>query len=195
MMLGMRLLVLLPGAACFIGFSWGTLRHFRSAGSVPLGMRLIEAISIVVMAAFAWLVLMRPLSDAWLAAPALCLGSLALFVWTVRTTRDAGFALAFSGAQPPTVLMSGPFRYVRHPFYTSYLIFWFATCIATMSSLCWIGSIVIFVCYVVAAREEERIMSQGRLAAEYARYVSRTGMFLPRLARKAPNTGPKDLET
>lgn len=191
---GPKLLVLLPAAACFVGFSWGTLRHFRAAGPVPPGMRLIEAISIVLMALFTWLVLMRPLPDVWPAAPVLCLGSLALFIWTVRTTRDAGFALAFSGAQPPAVLMSGPFRHVRHPFYTSYLVFWFATCVATMSSLCWTGFITILVCYVVAARKEERTMSRSRLAAEYARYAAGTGMFLPRLDRKMP-TGPKDLET
>lgn len=191
---GSKLLVLLPGVACFIGFSWGTLRHFRSAGPVPLGMRLIEALSIVMMAAFTWLVLMRPLPDAWPAAPVLCFAALVLFIWTVRATRDAGFALAFSGAQPPAVLMSGPFRYVRHPFYTSYLLFWLATCVATMNILCWIGSVAILACYVVAARKEERIMSRSRLAAEYARYVALTGMFLPRLARATP-TGPEDLGT
>lgn len=194
MMPAPKLLVLLPGAACFIGFSWGTLRHFRSTGPVRPGMRLIEAVSLVVMALFTWLVLTRPLPDVWPAAPVLCLGSLALFIWTVRTTRDAGFALAFSGAQPPAVLTRGPFRHVRHPFYTSYLIFWFATCVATMSSLCWIGFITILVCYIVAARGEERTMSRSRLAAEYAHYAARTGMFLPRLDRKMP-TGPKDLET
>lgn len=193
-MLGARLLVLLPSAACFAGFSWGTVKHFRSVGPVPRGMRLIEAISIAMLAVFAWLVLARPLSWLWPAAPILCLASLALFVWTVRTTRTAGFALAFSGAQPPTVLMSGPFRYVRHPFYASYLVFWLATCIATMSSLSWTGFIALVTCYVMAAREEERIMSCGRLAAEYRRYVSRTGMFLPRLGKKSLNTRPKDFK-
>ena len=194
-MLRLKLLVLLPGAACFVGLSWGTVRHFDSAGPVPHGMRLIEAVSIAMMAVFAWLVLTRSLSWLWPAAPILCLVSLALFIWTVRTTRNAGFALAFSGAQPPTVLMSGPFRYVRHPFYTSYLLFWFATCTATMGSLPWIGLLILLVCYATAAREEERIMSRGRLAAEYGRYASQTGMFLPRFNKKTLNFRPGDLET
>lgn len=191
-MWGLKLLVLLPGAACFIGFGWGTVRHFRSVGPVPHGMRLIEVVSIAMMAVFAWLVLMRSLSWLWPATPVLCLVSLALFIWTVRTTRDAGFTLAFSGAQPSTVLMSGPFRYVRHPFYTSYLIFWFATCTATLGSLPWIGLLILLVCYATAARQEERIMSRGRLAAEYAGYASQTGMFLPRINKSMLNIRPGD---
>ena len=191
-MLGLKLLVLLPGAVCFAGFSWGTVRHFRSVGPVPHGMRLIEAVSIAMMAVFAWLILMRSLSWLWPATPALCLVSLALFTWTVRTTRNADFALAFSGAQPSTVLMSGPFRYVRHPFYTSYLIFWFATCTATMGSLSWVGLLILLVCYAMAAREEERIMFRGRLSSKYAAYASQTGMFLPRINKKTLNIRPED---
>lgn len=147
---------------------------------MPSGMRLIGTISIFAMAVFAWLVLSAPLPELWPAASLLSLGSLALFIWTVRTTRDAGFALAFAGAQSPNLLTSGPFRYVRHPFYTSYLVFWLATYIATMSSLSLSGCIILLVCYVAAARNEERLMSQSRFASEYAIYVSRTGMFLPR---------------
>lgn len=174
------LLVLFPGVACFLGFSWATLRHFRSVGPMPLGMRLIGTISIVAMAAFTWLVSSAPLSGFWPLASLLSMGSLALFIWTVRTTRDAGFALAFSGAQSPRLLTSGPFQYVRHPFYTSYLIFWLATYIATLSSLSLAGSIILLVCYIVAARNEERLMSNGELATTYATYTLKVGMFLPR---------------
>lgn len=66
------------------------------------------------MILFAWLVLARGLSWFW---PA----SSALFIGTVRKTRDAGGTV--SGGRPPTVLMSGPFRYVRYPTYASCLIF------------------------------------------------------------------------
>ena len=174
------LLVLLPGVACFLAFSWGTLRHFRSVGPMPLGMRLIGTMSILAMAAFTWLVFSTPPSQLWPVASLLSMGSLALFTWTVRTTRGAGFALAFAGAQSPRLLTHGPFHYVRHPFYTSYLIFWFATYIATLSSLSFAGLIILLVCYMVAARNEERLISNSRLAASYALYTLKVGMFLPR---------------
>ena len=192
---GLKWFVLLPSAACFASFSWGTVRHFHSAGPVPRGMRHLEAISIVAMSVFAWIALVQPLSRLWPAAPVLCLASWALFFWAVRTTRGAGLALAFSGAHPPAVLMSGPYRYVRHPFYTSYLVFWFSTCIATTSGLPWIGLLLLVICYVIAAREEEKVMSRGRLGADYADYASRTGMFLPWFEKRMLKPWSRDIET
>ena len=179
-----RLVVLVPGLACFLAFCWGTLRHFRSVGPMPLGMRLIGAVSLITFAAFAWSVLTGPLSDLWPAAPILSLASLALFAWAAGATRNAGFALAFAGAQPARILMSGPFRYLRHPFYSSYLLFWLATCFATNSGLCVIGSALLLACYVAALVNEERCIARGRLAAEYASYAAQTGMFLPWRRRK-----------
>ncbi len=175
-----QMLVLGPGLACFIAFSWGTLRHFRSVGPMPLGMRLIGTVSLLTVTAFTWSVLASALPGTWPVASILSFGALALFTWAVRTTRHAGFALAFAGAQPSRLLATGPFRYLRHPFYTSYLMFWLATCIATTSSICILGSAILWICDFVAAREEKRNISRTRLSAEYASYALETGMFLPR---------------
>lgn len=174
-----KALVLATGAACFLAFSWGTLRHFRPVGPMPLGMRLVGGISLLTMAVFTGSVVQSPLSAAWPLAPVLSAGALALFTWTVRATREKGFALAFAGAQPSSILETGPYRYVRHPFYTSYLLFWAATGVATGSGICWIGPMVLLACYAMAARREEHLIMRSRLAAEYSAYVLRTGMFLP----------------
>jgi len=177
-------LVLTPALACVLAFSWGTLRHFQRSGPMPLGMRLIGAISLVTIVAFVWSVLSSPMPDTWPAAVVLSMGSLALFTWSVNATFNSDFALAFAKAQPSRLMVSGPFRYVRHPFYTSYLIFWLANFVATLSSMCALGSLVLLVCYVSVAREEERSISRSRLAAEYANYASDTGMFLPKRRRR-----------
>ena len=179
-----QILVLVPGLACFLAFSWGTLRHFRPVGPMPLGMRLIGVISLITFSAFAWSVLTTPLPELWLAAPILSAASLALFIWATRATREAGFALAFAGAQPSQLLVSGPFRYLRHPFYSSYLLFWLATCFATNSALCVVGSVLLLICYLAASRDEEHRIAHGRLADEYASYAAETGMFLPWRRRK-----------
>lgn len=179
-----QMLVLTPGLICFLAFSWGTLRHFRSPGPVPFGMRLIEAVSLVTVTAFVWSVLASPMPDVWPAAPVLSMGSLALFIWSVKATNNTGFALAFAEAQPSKLVVSGPFRYLRYPFYTSYLIFWLANFVATSSSICAVGLLILLVCYVTAAREEEGSISRGRLAVEYANYASDTGMFLPKRRRR-----------
>ncbi len=179
-MTAVQMLVLTPGLACFLSFSWGTLRHFRSVGPMPPGMRLVGAVSLLTVAAFTWSVLTSPLPGTWPAAPILSFGSLALFAWSVRATRHTDFALAFAGAQPPRLLVTGPFRYLRHPFYTAYLTFWLATCVATTSSICILGSATLLICYFIAAREEEKNISRSWLSVEYQSYASETGMFLPR---------------
>ncbi len=183
-MLGQKLLVLAVGGACFSAFSWGMFRHFRCIGPMPVGMRLIGAVSFVSMVVFTWSVLAVPLSGIWPAAPILSAAALALFGWAVATTRYTELAVAFTPAQPPVLVTSGPFRYVRHPFYTSYLLFWLATGVATTSGICWIGPAILLGCYIIAARGEEHLISHGRLGAEYASYASRTGILLPRLMKK-----------
>ena len=174
-----RLTVLAFGAMCFLAFSSAMLGHFRSDGPMPFGMRVIGATSLAAMAIFAWSVCTAQLSRVWLIAPVLSAASLAFFAWAVHATRNAGFAFAFAETRPSNLVVSGPFHYVRHPFYTSYMIFWLATCFATTSSVCWVGPLVLLGCYVVAARREERLMARSDLGAEYASYAARTGMFVP----------------
>ncbi len=174
-----KLTVLAFGATCFAAFTWAMLGHFRSDGPMPFGMRMIGAASLATMAVFTWSVCTAQLSPVWPVTPILSAASLASFAWAVHATRNAGFAFAFAATKPSALVVSGPFHYVRHPFYTSYLTFWFATCFATMSSACWVGPLVLLACYVVAARREERLMGGSDLGAEYASYASRTGMFFP----------------
>ena len=174
-----RLTVLAFGAACFLAFTWAMLGHFRSDGPMPLGMRVIGATSLGGMAVFTWSVCTEQLSQAWPVTPILSAASLASFAWAVRATRNAGFAFAFAATKPSVLVVSGPFHYVRHPFYASYLTFWFATCFATMSSACWVGPLILSACYILAARREEHLMARSDLGADYASYASRTGMFVP----------------
>ena len=174
-----KLTVLTVGAACFLAFAWAMLGHIPSHGPMPFGMRVIGAASLAAMAVFAWSVCTAQLSPVWPVTPILSAASLASFAWAVHATRDAGFAFAFATAKPSALVVSGPFRYVRHPFYASYLTFWFATCFATTNSACWVGPPILLACYVVAARREECLMAGSDLGAEYASYASRTGMFFP----------------
>ena len=174
-----RLTVLASGAACFLAFTWAMLRHFRSDGPMPFGMRVIGTTSLAAMAVFTWSVCTEQLSQAWPVTPILSATSLASFAWAVQTTKGAGFGFAFAATKPSVLVVNGPFHYVRHPFYTSYLAFWFATCFATTSSACCVGPLVLLACYVLAARREEHLMARSDFGAEYASYASRTGMFVP----------------
>jgi len=50
--------------------------------------------------------------------------STALFWWAIRTHRKKPLAIAFTEHVPEHVVSEGPHRFVRHPFYTSYLLAW-----------------------------------------------------------------------
>ena len=80
-----------------------------------------------------------------------------------------------------SLVTSGPYRYVRHPFYTSYLIFWTGLALGTWSLWAVPVLIVMLVLYAVAARSEEGKFSRTEMSADYAAYRARTGMFWPKL--------------
>jgi protein-S-isoprenylcysteine O-methyltransferase Ste14 len=115
---------------------------------------------------------------------ALMAGALALYEWARQTIIGRRFHLAWNGDVPETVCEGGPYRYVRHPLYASYMLA-FAAQFAAVPSI-WIGAIFIFNVglFTHAALDDERSLARSHLADEYARYKLRTGMFLPRLGPK-----------
>src|SRR5579862_3197436 len=74
---------------------------------------------------------------------------------------------------------SGPYRFVRHPIYCSYLLAAIAGLAASADSVLAPSVIMFFAIYFTAARREERRFALGPLATHYAAYARATGMFLP----------------
>lgn len=109
--------------------------------------------------------------------------SLALFEWARRTVRGKFFSYVFSHDTPQFLLTTGPYAYVRNPFYVSYLLAYIGAAIlfpgiATLGVLIMMGILL-----VKAARFEEGKFQHSSLAAEYESYRRQTGMFIPRLRR------------
>jgi protein-S-isoprenylcysteine O-methyltransferase Ste14 len=50
------------------------------------------------------------------------LSSLILYEWTRRTVVDRNFYVGLAGEAPPALCDAGPYRYVRRPFYFSYMV-------------------------------------------------------------------------
>ena len=171
----------LAGLICFAAFSWGVKRHFRSTGEMPLGMKLTSGIS---MAGFAWFVwhLTSGASEAWPLVLALFAGSLAVFIWAIQATRRTPPTLAFDTDAPSFLLHHGPYRFVRHPFYLAYLMFWTGTAAAAHGLLPWAAPALMAALYFNAASREERKFAMSELGNAYAAYRMQAGMFLPRAA-------------
>jgi protein-S-isoprenylcysteine O-methyltransferase Ste14 len=167
------------GFACFAAFSWGVKGHFRSTGAMPPGMKLTSALS---MAGFAWFLwhLTAGVSYAWPVTLALFSGALCIFFWAILATRHTPPTLAFDTDQPSFLLHHGPYRFVRHPFYLAYLMFWVGTAAAAQTLLAWAAPVIMTALYFHAATREEQKFATSDLSAAYAAYRSQAGMFLPR---------------
>ena len=175
---------------CFVAFgsfTWALRRHFGRVSRLPAQMRILSLISFVSYVNFNSLLLREgamasPWTDPGLGV---LIGSIGLFWWTVFTTKQAPIQVAFSIKGPETVLMCGPYAYVRHPFYVSYIAFWLATAMIA-GQWQWPPAAILTVLYVQIAREEENRFRVSGLANRYAVYRKQTGMMLPRLRGTLP---------
>ena len=80
---------------------------------------------------------------------------------------------------PETLCDEGPYRYIRHPIYLSYVLAFLAVLIALPHWITALSFLLNFALSVGAARSDERVLAGSALAADYAAYRERTGMFLP----------------
>jgi steroid 5-alpha reductase family enzyme len=177
-----RVTLLLLLMACFSSFAWALRRHFVSSRMSVL-MRLTATLGTVlaivqVIAIFAaqGFGAIRSVSS-FLFYNA----SLASFWWTVSATRTQRLSVAFSADRPGFLLQSGPYRFVRHPFYLTYSLFWIAGLVAAPRWYSFIGVAVMLSLYVSAAKMEEAKFAHSGLQDLYESYRAQTGMFLPRL--------------
>jgi protein-S-isoprenylcysteine O-methyltransferase Ste14 len=179
-MLLLKLAILALGFTCFAAFSWGVKGHFRSTGAMPLGMKITSLLSVAGFSWFSLRLFTGGIALDWPVTAALFAGSLLVFFWAIRATRKTPPTLAYDTDRPSFLLRHGPYRYVRHPFYLSYLLFWTGTAIATPGILPWLAPVVMLCLYSHAAGREERKFAGSELALAYAAYRKKAGMFLPR---------------
>jgi protein-S-isoprenylcysteine O-methyltransferase Ste14 len=155
--------------------------HFKSR-QMPLGANLVSA---TVLTSLAICLFLLWTTEAPLAAQiaALVLEAFALWLFfrTTAASRERALHFAFDPDNPVSLVTTGPYRYVRHPFYTSYLIFWTGLALGTWSLWVIPVLVLIFAMYTVAARSEEAKFAQTQMSADYSAYRGRTGMFWPKL--------------
>ena len=178
-----ELALLSLGSICFGSFVWGTIKHFVWEGGGSRGAWVVSMLSWVAFLLFVAGVLIRPNAPTWLVSSLLFIVAEAIWAWALITTRRGPPTLAFTEDDPTRLYAEGPYRWIRHPFYTSYLSFWAGAALATL----WLPSLVAVLIlggiYLAAARHEEGKFGRSGLSGSYRRYAARTGMFLPRLTR------------
>ena len=177
----LTVLSLAANLGCHAVFVWGRYKVFRIDNRTPAGVRLIEASAAGSILVGLGLIVSRDGPRLELDASAIVLAviSTALFAWGVAVVHRGHLTAAFSDDVPAELITAGPFRYIRHPFYVSYLLSYLQAVIVSRSGwailpLLWMAGI-----YVRAALLEERKFLKSPLANEYCRYAACTGRFVP----------------
>lgn len=119
----------------------------------------------------------------WAGGAFLAICSFVLYESARRVVTGRGFCSVLSGEVPQAVCTVGPYRYIRHPVYTSYLLAFLAFVVAfpgVQSAAVFLANLVFF---VFAAAHEERTIAHSPLAKGYAAYRQVAGMFVPRFGR------------
>jgi protein-S-isoprenylcysteine O-methyltransferase Ste14 len=102
-----------------------------------------------------------------------------VFWWARAAHGKQRPAFAGLGVRPTFLTQTGPYRLVRHPIYTAYLILWVAGAVISarpwlLLTAAWMGCL-----HYVVASQEERSFADTDLAGDYRSYQDRTGMFFP----------------
>jgi protein-S-isoprenylcysteine O-methyltransferase Ste14 len=102
-----------------------------------------------------------------------------LLVWTFRTL-GPNLTDTVVTRKEHTLVTTGPYRYVRHPFYLAFAIAVIGGSLVTANwFLCLTGSIPFW--FIVARTRIEEANLIARFGDEYRDYMAKTGRFLPRL--------------
>lgn len=174
----------LTGLLYFLSISLATRQHFRS-DRYPPGMYVISTLSLVGIFTFLIRAFWQQLSFVPLTV-SMILCAFGLFVWSIRHSRDHQLSLALdTDMQSSQIIRTGPWKYMRHPFYASYLIFWLACALGAQH----VVSTIVFLCltaiYVYSALKEEGALSTGPLRKDYREYQRDVGFLFPKLALRS----------
>jgi protein-S-isoprenylcysteine O-methyltransferase Ste14 len=117
------------------------------------------------------------------AAALLCVTAIALYMFTLGTHRVALPGWHQPDDKPSGLVTWGPYRRVRHPFYSSYVIFFAASLLLAPTWPILVNALYLYAAINLTAAREERDLA-AHFGAEYQRYLSRTGRFFPNLRAK-----------
>jgi len=152
---------------------------------IAITLRLLGVVGIVGL--IAWLI--NPASMAWAAVPlpvwlrwtgvGLVLIAGLLLTWMFRTL-GRNLTDTVVTRKVHTLVTTGPYRWVRHPFYTSAALLVCANSLATANAFFFVaGGLMFLLLAIRTGKEEENLIA--RFGDDYRNYMQRTGRFLPRL--------------
>ena len=146
----------------------------------PLGIVLwVGVIAYMVNPAWmAWSSLPLPAWPRWTGVGVCIIGG-GLLLWTFRRL-GKNLTDTVVTRREHTLVTSGPYRFVRHPFYDSALLFVFGTSLVTANWFLFVTGVLLVGLLMIRTRTEERNLL-ARFGDSYRAYMERTGRFVPRI--------------
>ena len=125
-----------------------------------------------------WSATSIPFWARWTGVVLFVLGS-ALVIWTFRSL-GPNLTDTVVTRQSHTLVVHGPYRWIRHPLYDAVALMTLAIFLVTANWFLFASGAVALCLLVRRTRREEENLA-ARFGDAYRRYMDRTGRFLPRL--------------
>jgi protein-S-isoprenylcysteine O-methyltransferase Ste14 len=113
------------------------------------------------------------------AGAALAACGVAMLAW-VFITLGRNFSMSLVVRRDHVLVTGGPYRWIRHPMYTGFSMFFGGLCLASASWLVGVTAALGFGTVMIVRTPQEERMLRDRFGEEYEAYRRRTGRFLPR---------------
>ena len=120
----------------------------------------------------------------------LCLAAVSLFLLSHRQHCEVKPCIAFASEEPAAFVTSGPYRFIRHPIYSAYLLSVIGFGVYSGHPFFVFAFALLFALYSDAAAREVRDFLRSTFADRYRVYLRQTGRFLPELHATPPNKLP-----
>ena len=170
------------GAATFMVFAVALQNFFVQPPILTRSQRLFQDLSVVVGVTHVVALLgVQTVSHTWAGIGiGMYAVALTLFLGAIEAARRSPITRTFVyEPRCDCILTAGPYRLIRHPIYLSYSLAWLAAPVAMQSAVLLVTAIFMITCYVISAREEERRLSIGPLAAEYQKHRASSWRLIP----------------
>jgi protein-S-isoprenylcysteine O-methyltransferase Ste14 len=121
---------------------------------------------------------------AWMRWTGVAIGTIAgvLMTWTLSSLGE-NLTDTVVTRKKHTMITTGPYRWVRHPFYSSAALAIVANSLATANWFVFTTGCLAVTLLVIRCRTEEKNLI-ARFGDEYRAYARRTGRFVPRFSKR-----------
>lgn len=139
---------------------------------------LLVTLQFGLLAVLAWLALPAILAWTVSAGAGLAAGlAVALAAWAIQANRPGNFNIRPVPKEGGVLIMHGPYRWIRHPMYTAFLLGAWALAWTAARDAAWLAWYALSLVLWLKSRYEERWMSERH--AGYATYRQQTTRFIP----------------